>query len=124
MLKLVPPRPTGITTSSNDLLRQKRFALAELLSGTEEMLALAQRGDWAAVEALEQTRKQDLNDFFRHNDQENSALLADVVATLMALNEQITAEVRKAKQQSGQEHSNLQNGKRAANNYLQIQDGV
>ena len=70
MLSLVPPRRAGITTSSQALEQQKRFALADLLRGTETMLESARQGDWSAVETMERERKADLVDYFRRNDQE------------------------------------------------------
>lgn len=123
MLKLVPPRPAGVTTSSIQLERQQRFALADLLRNTEAMLCCAQKGDWMAVEAMENMRKCDLTDFFSRNDKENSALLSEVISTLIALNDQIALLVQQAKVSANQERQGLLHGQRAASNYLQIQDG-
>lgn len=123
MLSLVPPRPTGITTNSSVMERQRRYALADLLRGTEAMLARAKQGDWKTVEKMERERKADLVNFFRRNDQENSALLSDVITTLIALNDQIAALVQEAKEHTGEEHQTLLHGKRVAGDYLQVQEG-
>lgn len=122
MLRLVPPRPTGIVTDSAQLLQQKRFALAELLRGTEAMLENAKRGDWNAVESMELTRKEDLVEYFRRNDKENKALLSDVITTMIAMNDQIAELVTKAKLASSSEKQKLDQGKKAAGSYLQFQD--
>lgn len=124
MLSLVPPRPAGITTNSGVMERQRRYALADLLRGTEAMLARARQGDWKTVEKMERERKADLVNFFRRNDQENSVLLSDVITTLIALNDQIAALVQEAKEHSGEERQTLLHGKRVAGDYLQVQDGV
>ena len=122
MLKLVHSRPSGVSTNSQELARQQRYALAELLRGTEDMLECAKQGDWSSVEAMERTRKADLVEFFRQNEKENSALLAQVIATLISLNDEITLLVEEAKNATSEEHQNLENGKRAAGSYLQYQD--
>ncbi len=72
---------------------------------------------------MERERKADLVNFFRRNDQENSALLSDVITTLIALNDQIAILVNEAKQHAGEEHQTLLQGKRVAGDYLRIQDG-
>lgn len=123
-LALVPPRPTGITTNSGIMERQRRYALADLLRGTEAMLARAKQGDWKAVDKMERERKADLVNFFRRNDQENSALLSDVISTLIALNDQIAALLQEARQDTELERQTLLHGKRAASDYLQVQDGI
>lgn len=77
--------------------RRQRVQLARLLQITEKMLEYAQQGDWVCVEELEALRKTELDACYDLQQQQPSLLIAEALATLLYLNDQIVALVKLAR---------------------------
>jgi len=77
--------------------RRQRIQLARLLQLTEKMLEFAQSGDWVAVEDLEAQLKDELDMCYEMQQQAPSLLIAEALATLLYLNDQIVALVKIAR---------------------------
>jgi hypothetical protein len=64
--------------------------LAQVLSVTRDMLEHARQGAWDEVAQLEQTRRSDLQHCFAHPvDAEHGELVAEALAVLLHLNEEL-----------------------------------
>ncbi|HTQ98561.1 MAG TPA: flagellar protein FliT [Candidatus Acidoferrum sp.] len=87
--------------------RRQRVQLARLLQITEKMLEYAQAGDWPAVEELEAMRKQELDACYEMQQQAPSLVVAEALATLLYLNDQIVALVKLARGKLVVEHNTL-----------------
>ncbi len=77
--------------------RRQRVQLARLLQITEKMLEYAQIADWVAVEELETLRKSELEACYDLQQQSPSLLIAEALATLLYLNDQIVELVKIAR---------------------------
>jgi hypothetical protein len=77
--------------------RRQRVQLARLLQITEKMLEYAQIADWVAVEELETLRKSELEACYDLQQQSPSLLIAEALATLLYLNDQIVELVKLAR---------------------------
>ena len=77
--------------------RRQRVQLARLLQITEKMLEYAQIGDWLAVEELEALRKSEMDTCYDLQQKSPSLLIAEALATLLYLNDQIVALVKMAR---------------------------
>ena len=97
LLELVANNAPDVRTLREDALNQKRFMLAQLLRRTEEILLHAQHTDWESVEVLEQARQAEIAVCFADANQEDSPLVAEALATLIHMNDQISQLVRAAK---------------------------
>lgn len=124
MLKLVSKGAPDISEQRESQLGQKRFQLAKLLRCTEEILACAQRGDWESVEEMEHSRKIEIAACFSSQSHEETPLIAEALATLIHLNEQITELVKQAKSDLLEEQNALKGGRLAAKNYQNYQESL
>ena len=72
--------------------------LARVLTLTQEMVALAEVGDWDAVAAREQDRRDDLARCFKEAvSTEHAELVAEALAAILHLNEEMMAHLSKAR---------------------------
>ena len=86
--------------------RRQRVQLARLLQITEKMLECAQDGDWLSVEELEALRKTELDACYDMQQQQPSLLIAEALATLLYLNDQIVELVKVARSRLVVKHNN------------------
>jgi len=98
MLQLVPTAQMDEATRRQMRVSRKRFRLARLLHSTEEILSLAQQGDWDAVEKLEKLRQLELAACFSEADNDDSKEVIEALAALVHMNREITRLVGQAKQ--------------------------
>lgn len=96
---------------------KQRFRLATLLRSTEEILHFAQLGDWESVEKLEKQRQEELLACFAHSADKESPLIAEALATLLFMNNQITDLVKKAKADLVEQQKQMQSQKSVADHY-------
>jgi hypothetical protein len=82
--------------------RSRRFQLARVLKVTEQMLHHANAGEWDEVEQLEARRKLELDECFQLQDTRPSELVAEALATLIYLNEQLVQIVRYARDRASE----------------------
>jgi hypothetical protein len=80
--------------------RGRRFQLARVLKVTEQMLEQANAGNWDMVEELEAMRSLELQECFQMQDDGPSELIAEALATLIYLNEQLVQIVRYARERA------------------------
>jgi len=85
--------------------RDRRFRLARVLHVTERMLQHAQSGRWQEVEELEAQRLQDMEACCNLQELVLPEELAEALATLLVLNEQLVDLVRHARRQLDQERN-------------------
>lgn len=97
--------------------RRQRVQLARLLQITEKMLECAQEGDWLSVEELEALRKTELDACYDLQQQQPSLLIAEALATLLYLNDQVVELVRIARGQLVVKHNNHMRNKVAIDSY-------
>ncbi|HAN27983.1 MAG TPA: flagellar protein FliT [Haliea salexigens] len=72
--------------------------LARVLTLTQDMVALAEAGDWDAVAAREQDRRDDLARCFKEAvSTEHAELVAEALAAILHLNEEMMAHLSKAR---------------------------
>ena len=117
MLKMVPARLPDAADMQENRQNQHRFQLARLLRATEEILHCAQLGDWESVETLERQRQLELAACFAGEGEEASPLIAEALATLLHMNNQITDLVRRAKRQLVEEQQKLEAQRSIADEY-------
>lgn len=79
--------------------RDQRFQLARVVQVTERMLLHAHADEWSEVAALEAQRAQGMAACYGMQDDTVSAEMADALATLLDLNEQLVEVVQHARQQ-------------------------
>ena len=84
--------------------KHRRLQLARLLRITETMLGQAQAGHWQEVEELETLRKTEIDQCFDMQNEQPSLLIAEALATLINLNDQIVHLVRNARNCLAEEH--------------------
>ena len=85
--------------------RQRRFQLARLITLSEEMLEHAKAGAWSEVEDMEIIRRVELEECFAMQHEQPSLLIAQALATLIHINEQMVLIVRQARDQVSKNHS-------------------
>lgn len=85
--------------------RRQRIQLARVLQITEKMLECAQNSDWPAVEELEAMRKAEMDACYELQQQSPSLLIAEALATLLYLNDQIVELVKVARRKLVVEHN-------------------
>lgn len=117
MLSLVRSMTADADEQREDARSKQRFQLARLLRSTEEILHCAQIADWESVEILERQRQAELTACFAGDDEDSSPLIAEALATLLHMNNQITDLVKKAKADLVAEQQKIENQKSAANHY-------
>lgn len=99
---------TAVTESAHEQEvhdRQCRFQLARLITLSEEMLAYARAGSWNEVEEMEIIRRVELEECFAMQHEQPSLLIAQALATLIHINEQMVEVVRRARDQVSRDHS-------------------
>ena len=99
--------------------RGRRFQLARVLKVTEQMLAEANAGNWDTVEDLEGQRSLELQECFQMQDDAHSELIAEAVARLIYLNEQLVQIVRYARERAAAERFEHRRALTAANAYCE-----
>ena len=124
MLQLVSKETPDIKGLRESQLVRKRFQLAKLLRCTEEMLNCAQKCDWDSVEALEKTRNGEMAACFSDQNEHDTPLIAEALATLIHLNSQITLLVKQAKDEVLRLQQTLQKGRSAARCYQDNQESL
>jgi hypothetical protein len=73
--------------------------LAGVLTMTRDMLAAAEAGDWERVAELERQRRDDLNQCFAAPpSQEHGELVAEALAVILHLNEELMSRLRAARE--------------------------
>ena len=97
--------------------KRRRFQLARLITLSEEMLGHAGSGDWDKVEELEMLRRVELDECFALQNDHPSMLIAQALAALVHINDQIVALVRSARDKLGSDHGKEQAAHRAAMAY-------
>lgn len=117
-MRLVPvsqPPASG----GNEVLRERgrRFQLARVLKVTEQMLEQANAGNWDQVEDLEAQRSLELQECFALQDDSPSELVAEALATLIYLNEQLVQIVRYARERAAAERVEHRRALQAASAY-------
>jgi len=99
---------TAVTGSAHEQEvhdRQCRFQLARLITLSEEMLEHAKAGSWNEVEEMEIVRRVELEECFAMQHEQPSLLIAQALATLIHINEQMVQVVRHARDQVSKDHS-------------------
>ena len=84
--------------------RQRRFQLARLITLSEEMLEHAKAGAWPEVEEMEVIRRVELEECFAMQHEQPSLLIAQALATLIHINEQLVLIVGQARDQVSKNH--------------------
>ncbi|MGV3592806.1 MAG: flagellar protein FliT [Gammaproteobacteria bacterium] len=97
--------------------RGRRFQLARVLKVTEQMLEQANAGNWDMVEDLEAQRSLELQECFSMQDDSPSELIAEALATLIYLNEQLVQIVRYARERAAAERYDHRRAFQAASAY-------
>ena len=105
--------------SGEEVLRERsrRFQLARVLKVTEQMLEQATAGNWDMVEDLEAQRSLELQECFSMQDDSPSELIAEALATLIYLNEQLVEIVRFARERAMADRFEHRKALHAANAY-------
>jgi len=92
--------------------------MARALSITKHMLRLAEIGDWAGVTECERLRREDINGCFdRMATPENGELIAEALAAILHLNEELLEHLRQARAAVMEAGSNHQRTKQALVSY-------
>lgn len=97
--------------------RSRRFQLARVLKVTEQMLEQANAGNWDLVEELEARRSVELQECFEMQDEGPSELIAEALATLLYLNEQLVSIVGYARERAAAERHEQRRALSAASAY-------
>ena len=123
-MKLVVNNTLSNNVVQEDQTRKKRFQLAKLLRDTETMLVCAQKEDWDTVEEMESLRRDEINDCFKNasNDEEELPVMAEALATLTYLNEQIVKLVHEARADIIKSQNELKSSKSAVKSYQAYQE--
>lgn len=117
-MRLVDVTPPG--DGSEELReRSRRFQLARVLKVTEDMLEQANAGNWEQVEALEAQRSVELQECFAMQDETPSELVAEALATLIYLNEQLVQIVRYARERAAAERMDSRRAMHVASLYTE-----
>ncbi len=85
--------------------RQRRFQLARLITLSEEMLEHAKAGSWLEVEDMEIIRRVELEECCAMQHELPSLLIAQALAAIIHINEQMVTIVRQARDQVSKNHS-------------------
>jgi len=89
-------RVANAVTAESKLSQYRR--LARVLTVTREMVALAEAGDWDAVAGREQDRRDDLARCFTEAvAPDHAELVAEALAAILHLNEELMASLSKAR---------------------------
>lgn len=95
--------------------------LAYVLGLTQDMLRLADDGDWDKVARLEQDRREDLIDCFAQARPAGDAeLVAQAMATLLHLNEELMAKLKAARSSVMEQGAEFTKNRSAASSYAAV----
>ena len=95
--------------------------LAQVLSLTRQMLDHADKGEWEEVTEIEQERRDDLVACFsRPVPSENTELVAEAMATLLHLNEELMAKLRVARSAVMAQGRELTKNRQAVSTYQTV----
>lgn len=97
--------------------QRRRFQLARLITLSEDMLESARASDWDRVEEMEVLRRVELEECFALQNEHPSLLIAQALATLIHINDQVVYLVRSARDRVTAAHQREQAGHRAAQAY-------
>ncbi len=104
---------------------QQCASLARVLNCTQEMLSLAEANQWEKVAELELKRRDELNTCFaRPVPVQDAELMAEAVAALLHLNEELMARLAKARTRSMEEGIAFSRGRNAMGQYNAVQAGA
>jgi len=96
--------------------------LARVLTMTQQMLAHAAVGEWEQVTELEQERRDDLAACFSEPvSLADSALIAEALAALLSLNEELMAKLNVAKSEVMETSVQFSRNRTAVGNYSAMQ---
>ena len=100
---------------------QRQQHLQDAISLSRNMLESAGRGDWEQIITMEKQRREGmmagLQEPVASDEADN---VSDSLQTLMALNDQLTGLVQRARSESAAEYASLQTGRSAANAYQNV----
>ncbi len=100
------------------LSEQRRAQLQDIVRHSETLLALAETGDWPAVESLEVERRAALQSFFSSPTPTHEApQIAAAIKALSSMNERLVELVRGARDGQAGDLRTLGQGRRAINAY-------
>lgn len=119
-MHLVETNETADTRERKELMeKRRRFQLARLITLSEEMLDLARLGDWERLEEMETLRRVELDECFSMQAEQPSLLIAQALATLVHINDQIVCLVRMARDKVSSEQRREHASLKAADAYQQ-----
>ena len=96
--------------------------LARVLTMTQQMLAHAGAGEWEQVTELEKDRRADLSACFEESvSLADSALIAEALAALLNLNEELMARLKTAKSEVMESGIQFSRNRSAVGNYSAMQ---
>lgn len=95
--------------------------LAQVLEMTREMLAQARKGEWETVTGMERDRREDLVKCFSEPiPLGDSELVAEALATLLHLNEELMALLKDARSSVMEKSAAFTNNRQAINSYQSV----
>lgn len=96
--------------------------LAQVLNCTQEMLTQAENNNWDNVAALELSRRDELSACFAQPvPEQDAALVAEAVAALLHLNEELMAHLATARTQTLEAGAAFSRGRSALGQYNAVQ---
>ncbi|OUS11526.1 hypothetical protein A9Q89_08600 [Gammaproteobacteria bacterium 53_120_T64] len=100
---------------------QRQQHLQDAISLSRNMLETAERGDWEGIIELEKQRREGMMAGLTEPVAvEEAEGVEDSLKTLMQLNDQLTGMVQRARSETAQQFTALQNGRNAANAYQSV----
>ncbi len=113
-----------VTLNNESVIAQAKHCekLAYILGLTTEMLALADRGEWEKVASMEQDRREDLLECFSQSRPEgDTELVAQAMATLLHLNEELRGKLRAGRSEIMAQGEALSHGRAAHQSYQAVE---
>lgn len=99
--------------------------LAYVLGLTQDMLQVAEAGDWDKVARLEQERREDLvNCFAQARPTGDTELVAQAIATLLHLNEELMAKLKVARSSVMEQGAEFTRNRSAASSYMAVDSAL
>lgn len=102
--------------------KRRRFQLARLITLSEEMLQHAVASDWENVEKLEILRRVELDECFALQNDHPSLIIAQALATLVHINDQIVYLVKQARDKVGNDQRRDHAAYQASIAYQQVSE--
>jgi hypothetical protein len=99
--------------------RQRRFQLAQVLQLTDQMLGFAKDGEWDKLEQMEALRSVEMSKCADWQFETDRDLVAEALATLLQLNENIIEVVRYAQNKIVDDQVQLQRKTTATKAYIE-----